>query len=148
MGRDLTKPNRVRPATAQDAGMLKVLYKEAKKELGSFNLYQCWDFYLSGKNKDKFWVVGDIQSICGFVRWNWSKKFQANMVKDIAVLASMRGLGIGRELLQSVPLPIVLKCNADNFDGNFFYAKMGMVNSGTTQTRKGVSQNIWTINKW
>ncbi len=134
-----------RPATAKDAVMLKAVYKEAKKELGSFNLYQCWDFYLSGKNKDKFWIIDGID---GFVRWNWSKKFQANMVKDIAVLNTQRGYGYGAVLLKSVPLPVVLKCNVDNVLGNGFYDAMGMNLAGQTFTRKGVAQNIWTTNNW
>ena len=33
---------------------IKSIYKQEKKHLGSFNLYQCWDKYLSKENNNKF----------------------------------------------------------------------------------------------
>ncbi len=130
---------RIRLAQAIDAVLLKKIYSESKDELGSFNLYQCWDFYLAGKNNEQYWV-----NQYGFVRWAPSKKYGANLIKDIGVLREYQGLLYGRQLLQSVPLPVVLKCNADNVNGNAFYKKMGMNQAGQTHTKKGRPQIIWT----
>lgn len=124
-----------------DEAWLKEIYKQSKKELGSFNLYQCWDFYLSGQNKENFIGVEPM----GFVRWKQSKKYGGNLIMDIAVHKDYRGKGVGYFLLKQIPLPVILKCNCDNKVGNDFYARAGMQKAGVTFTKKGVKQNIWIL---
>lgn len=136
---------KIRPATAEDAELIKQIYKESRAELGSFNLYQCWDKYLSGENNEKFWMIDGIN---GFVRWSYSKKYGTNVVKDIGVLKSDRRSGQGEKLLKSVPCPVMLKCNEDNTHGNNFYRKMGMNKAGRTFTKSGKPQTIWTCVAW
>jgi ribosomal protein S18 acetylase RimI-like enzyme len=124
--------------------LIKLIYKESRKELGSFNLYQCWEKYLSGQSREHFWVYKN----CGFVRWVESKKYGGNYIHDIGILKEHRGKSIGKKLLQSIPLPIVLKCNEDNVSGNNFYKAIGMYQSGIAFTRKGVKQIIWSCAAW
>jgi len=131
----------VRLATSGDQEWISQVYKEAKKELGSFNLWQCWEKYLSGQSKEKFHVLSNK---AGFVRWGYSKKYQSNIIQDIGVLKEYRGKGYAKLLVAVVPKPLMLKCNADNDEGNKFYARMGMSNAGATATKKGVAQIIWT----
>ena len=128
------------PATKADEEVIKQIYKECKSELGSFNLYQCWEKYLAGKSNERFDVIRGI----GFVRWNWSKKYGSYLLKDIGILRSFRGNKAGVALLKHVPTPVMLKCNVSNENGNAFYKSMKMVKAGTTTTKAGVPQNIWT----
>lgn len=128
-----------RAATSDDAKFIAQVYKHAKKELGSFNLYQCWDFYLSGKNNEKFIVIPEI----GFVRWGYSVRNRVNVLKDIAIMPDQKGKGFGRILMNAVPKPFFLKCNLDNVDGNKFYIKNGLKLTGQSKTKKGVIQNVY-----
>lgn len=137
------------PANKKHAEAIKQIYKECKSELGSFNLYQCWDMYLAGQGNEKFDVIVSWSAITvGFVRWCYSKKYGSYLVKDIGVLNKFRGEGLGLKLMQHVPVPVMLKCNANNETGNQFYESIGMKKSGTTQTKKGNPQIIWTCAEW
>lgn len=131
----------LRKATAQDEQWIAKVYKESKKELGSFNLWQCWEKYLNGKSHETFTVLSNC---AGFVRWGYSKKYQSYIIQDIGVLSEHRGKGYAKLLLDSVPKPLMLKCNMDNANGNAFYQKIGMNQAGETATKKGVKQIIWT----
>lgn len=131
-------------ATLADEPMIKQVYKECRSELGSFNLYQCWEKYLKKESNEHFHVIRGR----GFVRWCYSNKYQSYLVKDIGVLKEFRGSGIGIRLLKCVPTPVMLKCNVDNEDGNAFYAKIGMKKAGNTTTKSGNPQNIWSCVEW
>lgn len=136
-------------ATKKHEAVIKQIYKECKSELGSFNLYQCWDKYLTNDSNERFHVITTWSVIViGFVRWNFSKKYGSYVVKDVGVLKEFRGKGVGKDLLQYVPTPVMLKCNEDNEDGNNFYESMGMVKAGMTATKAGKAQVIWTKSEW
>lgn len=126
-----------------DREWIEQIYKESKSELGSFNLFYSWDNFLEGKNNFKFHVIRPY----AFVRWGWMPKYEANVIQEIGTLKEHRGKGYSAELLRFVPTPLLLKCNCDNEAGNAFYKKMGMELTGNTETKKGVKQNIWTLNK-
>lgn len=126
----------------KDAKLIAEVYKESRSELGSFNLYMCWDEYVAGRSKEKFYVIDD----AGFVRWGYSKKYDCNIIKDIGILKACRGQGYGRILFDAVPKPVLLKCNADNDVGNRFYKMLGMNKTGVAFTKKGRKQFIWTKN--
>lgn len=136
--------NLIRPALASDAEFIKQVYKESRNELGSFDLFMCWQKYLSGKSKEKFDVIPDV----GFVRWVQSKKYGCYLLQDVGVLSKHKGKGFGKLLLQHVPTPVMLKCNKTNLVGNEFYKRMGMRKAGVAFTRKGVEQNIWVCAEW
>jgi GNAT superfamily N-acetyltransferase len=136
--------NSIRAATKADENFIKQIYKESKQHLGSFDLFMCWQKYLSGESKERFDVIDGK----GFVRWGYSKKYGGYLLKDIGVLQEHRGKGIGQQLLKHVPTPVMLKCNADNKTGNKFYEGMGMIKAGRTATKKGVEQIIWTCAGW
>ncbi len=132
---------RIRRATADDEQFIKSVYKECRNELGSFDLYMCWQRFLNGKSKESYYVC----PTKGFIRFGYSQKYNSFIVHDIGVLATARGQGVGRGLLKRVPLPFILKCNADNAGGNAFYASLAMDCIGTTETRLGKKQNIWKL---
>lgn len=98
-----------------------------------------WDNYLKGKPGHHFKIIRNI----GFVRYHWMNKYQANVIQEIAVAQEHKGKGYGKELLNFVPTPMLLKCNADNDTGNAFYKACGMHKAGECSTKKGVKQNIW-----
>jgi GNAT superfamily N-acetyltransferase len=126
-----------------DRDWIEKIYKESKRELGSFNLFYSWDNFLEGKNNFKFHVIRPF----AFVRWGWMPKYESNVIQEIGVDVKARGQGFAGRLLNAVPTPLLLKCNQDNNAGNAFYKKMGMTLSASTETKKGVKQNIWTLNK-
>lgn len=130
----------MRYAKPQDEPWLKKLYAKNKKEIGSFNLFMSWDNFIKGKRGHFFFVIPNV----AFIRYHWMSKYQANVVQEIAVAEDHKGRGYGKELLDNVPLPVLLKCNADNDSGNAFYKAVGMRKSGQCATKKGVLQNIWT----
>jgi hypothetical protein len=130
----------IRLAESSDKDFIKKLYKQSSKEIGSFNLFWTWDKYLSGEAKHKFYVIDNM----GFMRIGYSKKYNCYVLYEIAVDVECKQKGVGRKLYDKIPKPLMLKCNKDNYIGNNFYKKMGMTNSGTTKTSKGIEQNIWT----
>lgn len=136
--------SKMRKLKWSDAPWVKEIYKECKKELGSFNLYQCWDNYVAGESNEVFLGVPNV----AFIRWKPSKKYASNMVMDIGVLKEFRRCEFGLQLIYAVPLPITLKCNEDNEAGNKFYKSIGFTKAGVTHTRKGVKQNIWVCAEW
>lgn len=133
----------IEEALPTDKEWIEAIYKQNRSELGSFNLFYSWDNYVEGKGNFKFLVIRPF----AFVRYGWMKKYDAYVIQEIGVGRSERGKGFGAQLLQAVPTPLLLKCNCDNEVGNAFYKKMGMTLSGNTETKKGVKQNIWTLNK-
>ena len=135
----------IRNAKLKDSDFIKDIYKAEKKHLGSFNLYQCWDNYINKKSKERFWVVYTDNHNTGFVRFGWSKKFNSYILQDIGVNEKYKRKGVGKYILEKLPRPLILKCNVDNITGNNFYKSFGMTLNGTTQTKKGVKQNVWSI---
>lgn len=144
----MAQHSRIRAATSKDGEAIKAIYKECRAELGSFNLWNCWDNYLAGAHTEAFVVFEDKGTVVSFIRWSWQNKWKCNVLKDFGTRANSRGKGYGKLLIQTIPPTVLLKCNADNKLGNAFYKGLGMSFSGTTRTMKGVKQNIWTINKW
>lgn len=128
----------IRPAKAEDADFIAAVYKEHKRNLGSFNLYQCWYAYLnSGKGKY------DVYPGVGFVRYAWSPRKSIWVLHDIGVVHSAQGNGYGRALMARVPRPFMLKCNQSNVNANDFYVKQGLKLTGLAYTLKGVIQNVY-----
>lgn len=133
---------RIRPAMTHDENWIKEIYKAEKKHLGSFNLYQSWERYLEGFGN--FNVV----PTKAFIRYNWSPKYGAYVVQEIAVHNDCKRQGLANLLIRTVPLPIMLKCNKDNEVGNQFYLSIGMQCAGRTETKNGREQIIWTCAGW
>lgn len=129
----------IRRAKKSDTPFVKQVYRECRTELGSFDLFNCWQKFIEGYSKEIFNVVPN----GGVIRWGYSRKYKSFIVHDIGVLKAARGKGIGKELLSTVPLPFILKCNADNVGGNAFYKALGLQLRGKTTTKKGREQNIY-----
>lgn len=134
----------IRTAVASDKEALKQIYKECRSELGSFDLYMCWQKFLKQESKERYLVAYDKQGILGVIRFGPSRKYQSTIVQDIAVLKKARGKKIGQLLLNTVPKPYLLKCNEDNKGGNNFYKMVGLQRAGKTFTKSGRPQIIWT----
>ena len=130
---------KVRAATKDDEPLIKKLHKQAKKEIGNFNLFWVWDKYLDKTAKYKYVVIDET----AFMRYGYSKKYKANVLYEIAVDSESKQQGAGRVLYNHLPKPLMLKCNLDNEIGNKFYLNMGMTLVGKTKTKQGVIQNIW-----
>lgn len=137
MARNLTK---IIPAVAEDKDWIKEIYRQSKKELGSFDLWQSFTLYLKGVPRKKFFSVIKGKA---FVYWGFMPKYKMNVVIDIGVDQGHKRKGYGLALLKFVPKPFMLKCNQDNVGGNAFYKGVGMRLSGETATKKGVKQNVW-----
>jgi hypothetical protein len=131
-----------RPAIKTDELFVKQVYKECKNEIGSFNLYNCWDDYLMQKTPYKFYISEEI----GMIRFGFSKKINAFVVKDFGILNSKQRMGYGEMFFKNLPKPIYLTCNTDNEKGNSFYKKVGMKCIGTKLSKnKKKKMNIWVM---
>lgn len=80
----------------------------------------------------------------GFVRYSFMLKYSAYVIHEIGIVEDKLGRGYGTQLLNSVPLPILLKCDKGNDVGNAFYKAIGMNCAGLTATKNGKPQIIWT----
>ena len=137
------KNTNFRIATIDDEAFIKRLYKEAKNEIGSFNLYYSWDDFLSGKSPYKFYIVEDEEQLIGFMRFGFSKMIKSYVVKEIAISKEHRGKGWGKKFIERMPKPIYLTCNDDNVNGNKFYETIGMINIGKKKNKNGKLTRIW-----
>ena len=133
----------IRSAVASDKEALKQIYKECRDELGSFDLYMCWQKYIKGESKERYLVAYD-KEVLGIIRFGYSRKYKVNVVHDIGVLKKARGKKIGQLLLKTAPTPYLLKCNEDNEGGNNFYKMVGLRCAGKTFTKSRRPQIIWT----
>jgi hypothetical protein len=58
-----------------DRDWIEKIYKESKRELGSFNLFYSWDNYLKVKAILSFLVIRPF----AFVRYGWMNKYECYM---------------------------------------------------------------------
>lgn len=131
-----------RPAIASDELFIKQIYRECKNEIGSFNLYNCWQDYLLKKSTYKYYIVEDI----GMIRFGFSSRLNSYVVKDFGIIISMQRRGYGEMFFNNLPKPIYLTCNCDNEKGNSFYKKIGMRLIGSKLSKnKKKRMNIWTM---
>jgi GNAT superfamily N-acetyltransferase len=138
----------IRSASKDDAEWIKKIYKQESKNLGSFNLFQVWDKYLTGEAPNKFIAIGNY----AFCNYNYSVRNKCFVIHDIGILNEYKGAGIGKfivlkiaEMAKRRNSYLMLKCNCDNVGGNAFYEKIGMKNTEKCLTKKGVAQNVWKI---
>lgn len=131
----------IRLATIDDVDFMKKLHKENSKHIGDFNVFRVWDKYISKTAKHRYVVIDEK----GFMRYGYSKKYNAYVLFEIAVETECKQKGIGKVLFDYLPRPLMLKCNQANEAGNKFYAKMGMTKAGKRKTTTGIEQNIWWI---
>lgn len=136
----------IRLASKIDADFIKEIHKEAKSEIGSFNLFYSWDNYLQNKTPYKFYIFSDAGVDVGFMRFGFSEKIGFNIVKEVGILKKFRGRGYGKKMLNRMPRPIYLTCNDDNEVGNHFYKSCGMRNIGKKKTKTGKWTLVWVIN--
>ncbi len=130
----------IRRANINDKDLIKKIHQESSKEIGSFNLFYVWDLYLCGTSKYSFYIFED----CSFVRYGYSEKYKSNIIYEIGVLKSCRGLGVARRMIEQLDKPLMLKCNTDNIVGNLFYEKIGMRKVGVVKSSNSKkSMNVW-----
>jgi len=133
---------KVRLAKKEDEQLIKSIHKEAKDEIGSFNLFQSWDNYLAKESPYLFYVIDE----AAFMRYGFSKQKKCFTIKEIGVLSEHQGKGYAELLFNHCKRPLYLTCNVDNKKGNRFYEKMGMKLKGQklTKNRKQM-MNEWVI---
>jgi GNAT superfamily N-acetyltransferase len=139
---------KVKSATQEDAAWIKDLYKQEKKHIGSFNLYQVWENYLAGIGPHRFIKVDEV----AFCNYGFSVRKNCYVIHDIAVHLDHKGKGIGGFILEKIAAKahregttLMLKCNFDNEEGNAFYKRKGMKLERVNWTKAGVKQNVWRI---
>ena len=132
----------IRKAISSDEGLIKQIHKEAKKELGSHNLFKCWEKYLSMESPYKYYVIEDK----AFMRYGYSSRLKCYTIKEIGVLNDHKKKGLAQKLIEFTKRPLYLTCNTDNEAGNNFYKKIGMKRKGIKWSRNRKFQmNIWVI---
>jgi ribosomal protein S18 acetylase RimI-like enzyme len=132
----------IRKAIKSDEALIKAIHKEAKKELGSHNLFQIWDKYLTRESPYNYYVIEGK----AFMRYGYSSRLKCYTIKEIGVLNQHKGQGIAQKLIEFTKRPLYLTCNTDNEAGNKFYKRIGMKHKGVKDSKNGLFQmNIWVI---
>ena len=133
---------RIRKAGKSDEDLIKKIHKESKDELGSFNLFQCWDKYLTRESPYNYYVIEGM----AFMRYGYSSRMKCYTVKEIGVLEGCKGKGLAKKLIDFTKRPLYLTCNTDNETGNRFYKKIGMKHKGVKDSKNGKFQmNVWVM---
>ena len=87
-------------ASAKHKDFIKEIYKQEKKHLGSFNLYQSWDKYLLGQSPYKFFVIEEV----GFMRYGFSKKYKSYLLQEIGIKEVHKKKGLCKNLIKCIPI--------------------------------------------
>lgn len=133
---------KIRRAKKEDEDLIKAIHKEAKNEIGSFNLFKSWDNYLARETPYLFYVISE----AAFMRYGFSKQKKCFTIKEIGVLKEKQGQGYAEALFNHCKRPLYLTCNVDNERGNRFYEKMGMkLKSQKLTKNKKQMMNEWVI---
>lgn len=77
-----------------------------------------------------------------FCHWH-KRKDGISIIYEICVADEARGKGLGRKMIDLLPLPIRLKCPVDN-ESNKFYEHLGFKLVGIVPGRKR-KLNIWLL---
>ena len=134
---------RIRTLKSTDKEWVQKVYQANKHLSGAF--YWSWQEYWKQPRakKHRFLVIEIEGKPAGFVNYKFTKKYNSWYVKEIAVVAEYKRMGIGRELMAAVPLPVMLKTDEDNPESNAFYIKLGFTLMGREKTKKGKPMNIY-----
>jgi ribosomal protein S18 acetylase RimI-like enzyme len=135
----------IKLAEKSDVDFIKILHKESKNEIGSFNLFYSWDDYLAKKTPYNFYIFYDGDEKVGFMRFGLSKQLKCYVVKEIAIASKFKGMGYGKKFIQKMPRPIYLTCNEDNVVGNAFYKAAGFTGIGKKMLKNKKWVNVWII---
>ncbi|NBT26911.1 MAG: N-acetyltransferase [Actinobacteria bacterium] len=123
----------VRLADADDIDGIKKVADANRKDLG----FVLRSVLLAGIGRNEVHVIDDGQ-IVGFIHWHMRRD---GWVTVYEIGTMMRGKGLGRMLLRSVPRPVQLKC-PEGAEANGFYERMNGTHVATVDGRKR-RLNIW-----
>lgn len=131
------------PVTPDDKAAILALFALDKKIWPS-GVGQNWYWFWREHSTKEDWVKvvdgnamvdGVDGQIVGSAHWSTRRDGTRNL-KDIIVLPSARGQGIGRMLVEHIGRPIILKTDHDS-DANAFYQRLGFVKGDTLPSKNG-----------
>lgn len=131
----------VRLATLDDISDIKKIADKNSKEIG-FVLRPALEEHCK---KNTLLVCEFDDKIAGFCNYH-HRKDGINVIYEICVSKDFRNKGLAKELINSVPRPIRLKCPVDN-ESNKFYQHIGAKLVETVPGRKR-DLNIYTIGEF
>lgn len=126
----------IRYATIDDVARCQQIAREHRDVLPFVSLPQLRE--RAAKNELFVAVLDD--EVVGFVSWH-ARQDGWQTIYDLAVSRSAQGLGIGRNLLFSVPTPLRLRVTQDNERAVQFYEHAGMIQMGAETSRSG--RKLW-----
>ena len=119
---------KVEPYRQEDLIWIEKIFNQHRKLLGNF-------FWMKGalkKSNQKMVVIREK----GFCRYRFDKKKNGWVIEELAVDENSQRDGIGKLLLNSIPLPLYLKTDTDNVKSNAFYKKNGFILLGVSSGKK------------
>jgi ribosomal protein S18 acetylase RimI-like enzyme len=129
----------IRRATADDVPAIEKIARQYPKELAFVRR----NSLLEAMRKQSLHVAVFGAVVVGFVSF-YARRDGWHTVYDLATDKRYAGLGVGRQLLYSVPCPVRLKTTVDNERANRFYLHAGMVLSGT-ESGKNRALNVYEM---
>lgn len=126
----------IRKACESDIAAIQKISRQHPSELG--RIYA--DKLFEAIQRDTLYVSERDAQLVGFVQWNRPKKginIGASVVYHIGVHKDYLRQGIGEQLLNVVPSPILLKVTSDNISARFFYLRYGFKRKGTEFAKSG-----------
>jgi ribosomal protein S18 acetylase RimI-like enzyme len=117
--------------TEEEARECYEIAKKSSRQLGPVTPRQLIDHIKKGEL-----LVAYIQTnIVGFIRWH-RRLDNMSVIYEICVLGARRLQGIGRAMVNNLPLPIQLKVTEDNYEAHTFYSKIGFVRTNILEGKK------------
>lgn len=129
----------VRLAELDDIDKIKKIADKYAKEIG----FVLKPALIENIKKGSVIVAIDGSEVLGFVNYNRRKRDDVSVIYEIAVDKKYRGNGIGRKMIDFVPMPIQLKCPIDNESNNFYKAN-GFSHIGIEEGKKR-QLNLWEL---
>ncbi len=126
----------IRNATLDDINHIKQIADKNKTELGFVLRPALMEAVQRGEL-----LYNPLGAFCHWHR----RRDGVSVIYEICVLKKLRGQGFGKEMIQSLPLPIRLKCLVDNV-ANDFYQYLGFELVATEPGKKR-ALNIWQLSQ-
>lgn len=129
----------VRAAVAEDQKWVGKLFDANRRVLGNMSGGTMFFRWLKSSNpREKMIVIDGL----GFAHY-LERRDGVKVIYEIAVAVEAKRRGVGRKLVEAVGFPCQLKTDADHYESNAFYKRLGFRNVGVVMSKSGKAMNVY-----